>query len=510
MHAERAYLFRHALMRDAAYQLQMPVDRARLHGLALEAIQDLYGGAPPHPDPLTAANRRAAEPHPIDPFARQLAEHAVHSGAGRLACTYLARAAEWFQRQWDAASSSEAWEALASHTGGAERGEALRRAGDQATLAADDENAHRLLEMALAEFRAAGDRRFEAMTLCQIAQVLLNRGYATEAEAHLATSLAVFQESGDRRCQGVTLSLLGRVFRETGRPSESERAYTDAIDILRAGGQRDLVGGALSNLGTLLNSQEGRAAQAEGIFLEALAHHRDTRNRRFEGITLVNLGLAWTKADRFAEAERAFHEAMAILRDIGDLRQETVALDNLGHLYRRTGRTALARGTFQATLAVFRSIGDRRSEAITLANLADAHVAEGRPEEAEACCAEALATFRHLHDAASEGAVLHTLGKALSSSARLEAAAAAFEQADALLTSAAHGSEAALVRCRLALIRLRQGRPEEAERLWREGVEVLRRTAGRGEGDSALSALEEDMRSACARAGVAAFGGKSA
>ena len=32
--AEQIYFFRHALLRDAAYQLQLPGDRARLHGLA--------------------------------------------------------------------------------------------------------------------------------------------------------------------------------------------------------------------------------------------------------------------------------------------------------------------------------------------------------------------------------------------------------------------------------------------------------------------------------------------
>jgi hypothetical protein len=37
--AERAYMFRHALLRDASYQLHMPRDRERLHYLALEAIE---------------------------------------------------------------------------------------------------------------------------------------------------------------------------------------------------------------------------------------------------------------------------------------------------------------------------------------------------------------------------------------------------------------------------------------------------------------------------------------
>ncbi|MBI2923414.1 MAG: hypothetical protein HYY18_20340, partial [Planctomycetes bacterium] len=37
--AELAYVFRHALVRDAAYHLQMPGDRARLHGLAFALIE---------------------------------------------------------------------------------------------------------------------------------------------------------------------------------------------------------------------------------------------------------------------------------------------------------------------------------------------------------------------------------------------------------------------------------------------------------------------------------------
>lgn len=50
MNAETAYLFRHALLRDAAYQL--PGERARLHALAVEAIEGLAGGRAPVPEAL--------------------------------------------------------------------------------------------------------------------------------------------------------------------------------------------------------------------------------------------------------------------------------------------------------------------------------------------------------------------------------------------------------------------------------------------------------------------------
>lgn len=46
MHAELVYLFRHALLRSAAYELQLPGDRARLHVLALELLEQLFGGRP--------------------------------------------------------------------------------------------------------------------------------------------------------------------------------------------------------------------------------------------------------------------------------------------------------------------------------------------------------------------------------------------------------------------------------------------------------------------------------
>ena len=76
MNAESAYLFRHALLRDAAYQLQLPGDRALLHGLAFELIEALAGGRPPEPAPLDADEERPFAPHPTDAVAHELADHA--------------------------------------------------------------------------------------------------------------------------------------------------------------------------------------------------------------------------------------------------------------------------------------------------------------------------------------------------------------------------------------------------------------------------------------------------
>ncbi|MCE9581392.1 MAG: hypothetical protein K8T20_02630, partial [Planctomycetes bacterium] len=74
MNAEGAYLFRHALLRDAAYQLQLPGDRALLHGLAFSVMETIFGGRAPEPPPLDEAGPAPMRPHATDSIAFELAE----------------------------------------------------------------------------------------------------------------------------------------------------------------------------------------------------------------------------------------------------------------------------------------------------------------------------------------------------------------------------------------------------------------------------------------------------
>jgi len=93
--AELAYLFRHALVREAAYQLQPPADRAQLHLLALDVLEDV----------LAAEGDQMLKAH-----AAQLAEHAraAQEGAeperqaelGLRELGHLRRAASWAAVSW--------------------------------------------------------------------------------------------------------------------------------------------------------------------------------------------------------------------------------------------------------------------------------------------------------------------------------------------------------------------------------------------------------------------------
>src|SRR5690606_11363688 len=108
VHAETAYIFRHALLRDAAYGLQPPGERGVLHGLALEILQALLA------------------PEEIPALAMELAEHArlaMHDTLpdkrrrALLAAEhdYLNQAAEYLQAHWQSSDEVRVRDLLAVH-----------------------------------------------------------------------------------------------------------------------------------------------------------------------------------------------------------------------------------------------------------------------------------------------------------------------------------------------------------------------------------------------------------
>lgn len=115
--AELAYLFRHGLMRDAAYELQLPGDRAKLHELSFYLIEAAHGGRAPEPWPLDEPDQPKFEGHSTDEVAAELAFHAELALAGfeqehpELAENeklYLRRAAEYTEHQLQVQASIDA------------------------------------------------------------------------------------------------------------------------------------------------------------------------------------------------------------------------------------------------------------------------------------------------------------------------------------------------------------------------------------------------------------------
>lgn len=380
MNAETAYLFRHALVRDAAYELQMPSDRAALHEIAFRILEDAFRGCPPTPAPLAEHKAGALDPHPTDPVARELAYHArlageywAESEMKERHLLYLRRAAEHCERNYHSVESIRCWEQLSNLlTDDANRGLALLRAARLCGQSGRMDDAERLFAIAQTLLHDAGDRRAELIALGGLANVYRSTARLHDAEATLLQVLAIHRELGNRKDEGSVLNNLANVYMDTDRKDLAEAAFQNALVIARETDNRPSEGFALGNLGVVYQDS-GRHDEAERALTEALAIHREVKNRASEGVVLGNLAILYRHIDRLDDAKEQFEAALAIHREVSNRFFEAAHSGEYAMLLLASGQRESARKQWSHSTTMLGIMG------------ADAIIDQQRSEMAQIC-----------------------------------------------------------------------------------------------------------------------------
>lgn len=447
--AEAAYLFQHALVRDAAYELQPPGERAALHRHALEATEAALGKPPPLPDWY---GNDQAQPLPHDPVAHELAEHARQAlqqapGDARLLHArrlYLHRAAQHAMRQYRNDVSAALWAALAEYLEGADRARALRQLatihertgrlaaalevrGRALQLAAPEDRgpirveygaalrALGRLEEALAETLAGleelgvyGNRVTIGQAYANLAILHRTAGRLAEAEDYFKRAMAEHADGAAPADYAMSVGNLGNLYLDAGKLELAEQTLNRCLELMRATGQRSGTGVAVNNRATVYR-YSGRPEWAMRDYRQALALHRELGLRRSEAITRANIAAVLQETGKPDEAEQELRAALEIMRDIGDRVNESIYLGNLGIIQRDRGDIAGARKTIQQALAMTRAVGNRRNEGVLLGNLA-ALCSPAESVVGVALYRQALAIHREVGNRRFEG--LHLCGLA--------------------------------------------------------------------------------------------------
>lgn len=418
--AEIAYVFRHALLREAAYQLQMPADRARLHGVALDLLEELVAGeqAGAYAGEMADHARAAAEGSGAD-----------RAGLGARECRHLRAAAEFAAARFRHDDGARLWMRLAGHasTPDEKRSGCVRSAGSALR------NAGRL-DDATGRFREAidlavrwGGTPEELAARGSLFFVDLLVGRLDGVEGGIRASIDRAHAAGLAGEVRYFRDLLGCHLKDTGRPDEAEREFRRALADLRAAG-----GGAVGEEAKLLHQLASaallfkRVEEAEALYTEALELWRRSGNRQSYGAELAHVGWANFEQKKIDLAALQLEEALAIARETGDRMNEGYVEGSLGAVWLMRGDLGRADRCFAASTAMLRETGDRRLLGVMLRDWSEVRVKEGRLEEALALLAEAIGIHREVRDRVSygwgrglEAIVLSLMGRAAESAAKM-------------------------------------------------------------------------------------------
>ncbi|MEZ5993132.1 MAG: tetratricopeptide repeat protein [Planctomycetota bacterium] len=344
MFAETAYLFRHGLLRDAAYELQPPNERGRLHQLALQIMESLFSAAD------------------LEPLSIELAEHARLSAVSASDATlreslldkeagYLEIGVELLRRTWQVTEELNVREQLANHPqiDPATQRKHIRQAIGRASQQGDLQRWLRLAEEFLERSRAVDDAADETRALLALADARRHAGQDWTSGVALLT----LQERADGLELEDRLTALRLRQIEAARnsnPDAERRMLEQALQIAR-GGKLDHWEASLT--GDLAHRflADGKpeeaiemAAQAVRIAERSGDKHMLAQCRNHQGIIYVETG-------DVKSAERSYGEARQMAHEIGAYGLELTIAVNAGnlHLY-FMGNLALAEREYLVAL----------------------------------------------------------------------------------------------------------------------------------------------------------------
>jgi tetratricopeptide (TPR) repeat protein len=497
-------VFRHALMREAAYAMLTDADRVLGHRLAGQWLEGV--AAPPHllvhhfvaaGDHHAAARHAFAEAHVLV-LRAQFPE----------AATLLENADEWLGRgPGDPELLTRILllaEFVADSTGRPERRAALTgrlfrhladgppgplaevwvRHGNLAIVTGRTEDADHAFTQAVALARTAGARNVEVKALRGRAFLRGREGRFAEALPCHEAVLALDREMGnevayatDLCSHALALSSAGDL---EGALERLEEAGAIALVHQR---ERISLQHVLHVTGSLWR-EHGDLDRALDCYRRAMAVEDGDEHFIYSLRTHDALaGVLWQKG-QIDPSLRVLHEALAIGRRVASDFGVARTLRFLGELEGASGRRAEAVAHLGEAAALFDKLEDgaktaetRGARARLLHALGVEHWTAGRFEEALESYVEARDLFVALGEPGSEGAMRNSIGATLRSLGRLDDAAVVL--AEALTHNRRHGQRTLIADALTVLghVHAASGADPEARTFWEEALE-LRREAG--------------------------------
>ncbi|MGC1377068.1 MAG: tetratricopeptide repeat protein [Anaerolineales bacterium] len=451
-----AYLFKHVITQEVAYESLAYATRASLHEQFARYLEQVAGeDVGPFLDLLAWHYERSQNLPKKREYLRKAGEAAQNAFANEAALSYLGKAlalapeddyAERFdllfvrKQVYDLLGEVEAHKqdmtglaALAENLDDTRRAQAALSRSKYAHEISDYPAALVAAQQAAIFARRAGAHEYEVRGYSQWGKALEEQSHYAEARAQYQQALALAQAIHLTNWMVAILRGLGDLDIHEGN-YDSARAYLErALQVQGEGSSHRLnQAAALYSLGAVACAC-GDFSKAEAYYEQTLQAFRLMGKRRFEGITLGQIGyfIAEQRGD-YAKARRCCEQALGLLQEPGERYGQMSTLSSLSFLDLAQNHYLAARIDAERALSISREIGDRCYEARCLAQLGRIADELGNYASAVASHEQGLSISREIGDRDGMGQTLMALGMAFYHGSQPEAARENGQQALAL------------------------------------------------------------------------------
>jgi predicted ATPase/class 3 adenylate cyclase len=482
------YLFKHALLWETAYRMQIRARRQLLHTLAVEALEKLYeDDLSPHYGSLAYHCEQAGREDKSLQYLQLAGAEAAAGYANDEALDYYRRAMSLVSEnqvnfRYDLLMAQEKIHdlqgerdkqhqdltklvELAKSIGDdqklarvmQERGQLAFNTGDYDAAIADAQHIIHLLDDSQSPKLETVRQLVDAYELW--GQALRLRGEAANSREQLEISLHLAQETDYKYGEMKALESLGALLWTQGDFLAARDSLKQALVISQEIGDLRREWSILNPLGAIAKGL-GEYAKAVEYYNQTLDIARQIGDRLGESIVLINLGNFSLEIGDYARAKEYARQALPITKEINDRKGLGIVYANLGEVYYQLGNYFQAKEHAEKGLEICQEIGFRMGEGIILGNLGQIALSTGDYQQAKTFDEQALTIAGVVGDRLGEAIVFKNLGDAILKMNDLEEAENAYTHAFEISASLEQEKEILQAKAGLAAVSLEKNTTE--------------------------------------------------
>ncbi|MEY3052871.1 MAG: hypothetical protein RLY31_2656 [Bacteroidota bacterium] len=419
---ELRYIFRHALLREAVYDMQLDTQLRTLHRLIARAIENLYADRlAEHYVDLVFHYEHAGDISMTERYLEKAADHArdryqnnqALSFYGKLGdirkergdtaalCRVLLKKAEVWQLtgEWEACEDAnrQALRLAAQVSDGRLMGMANSSLGYMLILRGKHGEARRFLDEAAVLFSAIQDGRGNAKVYGYLGTLHFRQGEYEEAKLYFTRGIQLSGQFGHMSSNAQIVANLGLTYMNLGKYDEGIRWMAQYLDQCGQAQDRQGMAVLLTNLG-IVHAEKGDHDAALECYEKGLSLSEELGDKQLTAIAIGCIGTIWQRKGDMEEARRHFERDLVLTEELGDRQGQAIAHGLLGELYSDLGMFGEARRHLGEALEMSRSLSYAKGAAKALNVMGDISFLEGDSDRAVAFYDQAIEVTRSIHN----------------------------------------------------------------------------------------------------------------
>ena len=374
---ELAYLFKHIVTQEVAYESLSFKTRAQLHELLAKHLEARYPKDLPV-ETLAYHYSRSENLTKKREYLRRAGEIAQAAFSNETALDY-------FEQTLD--TSPEFDDCIDLHL---IAGTVLQMIGKW-----DEAKIHYQEALQIAEKHRLTQQNIEC--LVKLATWHDLRGNYKTALDWLGKARALADQAGDLPHMCEVLSEFGSVHWRLSQFDDARQYAQQGLDLARQIADKKKEEMALFFLATI-SSQQGNYAESHAFFEATLVIALEMKDKRRIAAVKMNSGINYYYEGNYSTARTLFEEGLSIYREIGDKRGTTIALNNVGNIFYIKDDFQTARKYYEEALVLAREAGDRYTLSLALSSLGITVFQQGKFTEADTFYRESLKVNEELGD----------------------------------------------------------------------------------------------------------------